>query len=333
MDFAKSKGTTPSEQLLAEMAETTFLRLWSYPNVFRDQGISSPAGDGKEICDLLVVSGTDLILFSDKSCEMSDSSDLDLAWGRWYDRAIKKSAQQIFGAERWLRKFPDRVFVDRACQQRLPFALPESNSWRVHRVVVAIGARDRCATEFGGSGSLTMRPSVVGKDHVARVARDGVREHAPDYRPFEVGWIDADRGYVHVLDEFALSTLLGELDTVTDFVDYLAAKEIFIRSGKLEFAAGEEELLWEYLRKGDTTGFRRFPTEQEGRLSISKGNWERWTAHSAYGSAREADEGSRAVWDRLINSLSRMRRLTRNLRWSLNSFQVNLDAVRGFSSC
>ena len=33
----KSKGITPSERFLANLAEKTFLNLWSYPNVFKEQ--------------------------------------------------------------------------------------------------------------------------------------------------------------------------------------------------------------------------------------------------------------------------------------------------------
>lgn len=121
MRSPKSPGITPSERLLAELAEKTFLKLWSYPNVFRAQGKKTSDGDGKELCDLLAVFGNHLIIFSDKLCAVPISGDLDLAWRRWYDRAIAKSAKQIFGAERWLKNFQQQVFVDRACKQQLLF--------------------------------------------------------------------------------------------------------------------------------------------------------------------------------------------------------------------
>ena len=64
----KSKGLTESERYLANLCEKSFLSLWSYPNVFRDQGRKEGKGDGKELCDLLVVFDRDVIIFSDKSC-------------------------------------------------------------------------------------------------------------------------------------------------------------------------------------------------------------------------------------------------------------------------
>ena len=105
---AKAEGTTPSERALARLALKAFLSLWSYPNVYSDEGRSSGKGDGKELVDLLVVFGTDVLLFSDKHCEFQLGADVKVAWPRWYKRAIEKSARQLAGAEHFLRRFPDR---------------------------------------------------------------------------------------------------------------------------------------------------------------------------------------------------------------------------------
>lgn len=153
----KSTGSTPSEQYLAGLCENTFLKLWSYPNVFRDQGRKN-GGDGKELCDLLIVCGDDVIIFSDKSCEMTDSGNSNLDWSRWYRKAIDKSADQVFGAERWIRKYPDKFFLDPQCTYPLPISLPAPENLRVHRIVVALGAKSRCRKELKGSGSLWLKP-------------------------------------------------------------------------------------------------------------------------------------------------------------------------------
>src|SRR5205823_1459355 len=102
-----------------------FLSLWSYPGVFRDQGKTSADGDGKEICDLLVVFGRDILIFSDKHCEFKDSGRLAVDWQRWFRKAIERSGDQAWGAERWLREHPTRVFLDRKCTQPLPVPLPD----------------------------------------------------------------------------------------------------------------------------------------------------------------------------------------------------------------
>jgi hypothetical protein len=54
-------GTTPSEKYLAAIADKTFLNLWSYPNLYADRK-QGGKGDGKELCDLLVVCGDDVLI-------------------------------------------------------------------------------------------------------------------------------------------------------------------------------------------------------------------------------------------------------------------------------
>ena len=60
MRFKKAAGLTASEKVLADICDRSFLSVWSYPNLFR-----TPA---KELCDVLVVFGDNVVIFSDKSC-------------------------------------------------------------------------------------------------------------------------------------------------------------------------------------------------------------------------------------------------------------------------
>ena len=54
MDGQTSK--TSSERYLTRLCRRSFLRLWSWPNIYRDQHWGGSAL-GKEVCDLLVVFG------------------------------------------------------------------------------------------------------------------------------------------------------------------------------------------------------------------------------------------------------------------------------------
>jgi hypothetical protein len=221
----RAEGVTPAERYLQSLCERSFLTLWSYPSVFRDQKTGGK-GDGKELCDLLVVFGEDILIFSDKSCAFPDTGNDQLDWSRWFRRAIMKSAEQAWGAERWLREHPDRVFLDRACTQPIPLEIPPTNRMRVHRIVVAHNVADRCAAYFGGSssGTLVFNSDLRGNAHYADPGR---------CRPFEVGWLDTDRSFVHVLDDASLDILLGTRDTITDFCVYLRWKEDLLRSANL----------------------------------------------------------------------------------------------------
>src|ERR1044072_8722498 len=91
-DVYQGEGVTESERYLSRLCRRTFLSLWSYSGIFRDQGRPNGQGDGKELCDLLVVFDNHIIIFSDKDCEFPDSGNLMVDWSRWYKKAILKSA-------------------------------------------------------------------------------------------------------------------------------------------------------------------------------------------------------------------------------------------------
>jgi hypothetical protein len=176
----QSKGTTDSERYLAQLAEQSFLNLWSYPNVFNDKK-PYRNGDGQEICDLLVVCGDHVLIFSCKSIAWPGGDDVDLAWRRWSKRAIRDSAKQIRGAQRWLTNFPDRVFVDPKCTQRLPLQLPREDRRKVHGIVVALGAGAACKEYFKSQyGSFIIAPQLQGDAHF----------EGSHLRPFTVGDVE-----------------------------------------------------------------------------------------------------------------------------------------------
>lgn len=218
----RSAGITSSEQILGRFARRSFLSLWSHSNVHR-----APA---KELCDLLVVFDDHVVIFSDKTCRFPDKP-LDLAWSRWQRNTIDKSIDQLFGAERWIREQPDRLFLDTSCTRPLPFSLPRSP--RVHLVCIANGATDRCRAELGGSGSLVQ----VSADKAAS-------------GPFIVNVVRNGR-LIHLLDEFTAPIapiVFGELNTAPglpripgqetgderaffseNFWDYVSTEEAYIR--------------------------------------------------------------------------------------------------------
>jgi hypothetical protein len=51
----KSSGVTGTERLLADFCERSFLKLWAYPNPYKD--------DGHEFCDLLAVFDNNVFIF------------------------------------------------------------------------------------------------------------------------------------------------------------------------------------------------------------------------------------------------------------------------------
>jgi hypothetical protein len=225
-----SEGVTASERYLAKLCKRSFLSLWSYPGIFRDQKAAAGGkGDGKELCDLLVVFENHVIIFSDKNCRFNDAGDLQVAWARWFKKAIQNSAKQVWGAERWIQQFPDRLFLDRRCSIPFPISVPLPSKRIVHRIVVAHDASRACREKLGGSGSLMLDNSLVGDAH--------------QNAPFTIGQLDPAKGYVHVFDDATLGIVMSTLDTISDFTAYLTKKEEFLTGNKVVMAAGEEELL------------------------------------------------------------------------------------------
>ena len=109
---------------------------------------------------------------------------------------------------------------------------------------------------------------------------------------------DFGKGYVHVFEEETFMVLMHELDTITDFVQYLTTKEVFSTNVPNLIVEGfEKNLLAYYLFNN-----REIPACKES-LIITEDNWERLIADTSYIAKKEADKIS-YFWDRLIELLS-----------------------------
>ncbi len=294
MKIERSDGITPSEKYLKKLCDRAFLSLWSYPGVFRDQK-QGGKGDGKELCDLLVIFENHIIIFSDKYIEFPDSGNIQLDWSRWYRRAIKDSAEQIYGAERWIKKFPNRLFIDRNCTSPFPITLPDLDNSYFHRIVIAHGVSEKCREHFdGGSGSLLLDNTIFGDEHTGE-----------ECTPFTVGQVDKNKGYLHVFDEVTLDVILQTLDTVTDFVNYLLKKKEFLSSQVIVRLPGEEELLAFYLQNLNENGDHDFvlPKDING-LVLEEGFWGEFLKSPQRKAQQEANRISYA-WDALIETFNK----------------------------
>lgn len=286
LKIPRSEGVTDAERYLKKLCDRSFLSMWSYAGVFNDRGT------GQEFCDLLVVFIEHIIIFSDKDCEFPNTGDIELDWKRWFKKAIKKSADQVYGAERWILKHPNRLFLDQTCNIPFPIDLPSSDKAKVHRVIVAHSASARYAEIFGGSGSLMINTNVVG-----------------DTEPFTIGKVDSSKDFIHVFDDTTLNILLNTLDTISDFVAYLEKKEKFLNEQTKIVSTGEEELLADYLKnlnkddehdfvfKDDISKFHLLFLDDEG-------TWEEFSQNPQRKAQIEANKISYA-WDALIETFAK----------------------------
>ena len=280
--IVKSIGVTPTERLLAELCDRTFLKLWSYPNPFKE--------DGKELCDVLVVFGNHVLIFFDRESRKFDGANKDtlVSWQRWRREAIDKQIATAKGAERYLRSRRG-VFLDEKCS--VPFPIPIPSNATIHRVIVAHGAAEACAafSDQNVYGSLAISY--------------GDRKPDGSY-PFMIHLDRSD--VVHLLDSHNLEILFGTLDTVYDFTSYLAEKERAIGRYFGLMYCGEEDLLANYLLGYDVSENQyrlgcsdRLDQDDINFLMIGEGEWKDFAASSPYQRRIDANRHSYA-WDRLI---------------------------------
>jgi hypothetical protein len=291
----RSEGVTLTEKHLIGLSENSFLNLWSYPNPFREQKFSS-GSEGKELCDLLVVCPPHIIIFSEKNIKWPDKL-LDVAWSRWRKKAILKAFDQIRGAERWIKTFPEKIFLDSSCEIKLPVDLASEEDLIFHRIVVARGAGEHCKEYFrSNSKSLVLDPNMKGN----------VEQKS---EPFVIGDLDPDGNFVHVFDDGSLDIVLSELDTISDFTRYLQKKESFLRSGKLGRVHGEENLLACYSWALNEQGEHDFVLPEgndssKGKINIDDTLFKHMHEHPQYLAKQKANEVS-YLWDDVIRNFTK----------------------------
>lgn len=136
--------------------------------------------------------------------------------------------------------------------------LPTLTERRVHRIAVAFGGKNKVPLVFGDFG----------------------------------------KGFIHVFDETSFDIVMGELNTITDFVTYLTAKEELVAAGtRIDNFSAEEDLMALYLNNG-----RRFP-QGFTHYVVTGPIWETFIKKPEYKKKQKADRAS-LMWDGLIEKFA-----------------------------
>lgn len=277
-----SGGVTETERLLAEFCERSFLKLWSYPNPYKD--------DGHELCDLLAVFGDTVFIFFDRENELSDISDKDpqVLWDRWKRNVIDRQVRTALGAERYIRS-GRAIFVD--AKRERPFPVPfDKDKAVIHKIIVAHGAKEAC--------ERASPQNVYGSLAISYTETDGGPTN-----PFHV---EIDRhNPVHVLDSHNMPIVLRELDTVSDFSAYLNEKVRAAAAYDHLSYCGEEDLLAHYLVNYDAASDRHVigpkgaDRSKVNGVAIGEGEWRDFAQTGVYKNTKNEDRIS-YFWDQLI---------------------------------
>jgi hypothetical protein len=278
--LTKSSGVTPTERMLADFCERSFLKLWSYPNPYKN--------DGNELCDLLAVFGNHIFIFFDREVELTESNDKDpkVLWNRWRRKAVDKQVKTAHGAERYIRS-SNEIFLDAKRTRPFPISIDVQGA-TIHKILVAHGAKEACenASVRNVYGSLAISYS----DRAAE--------------PDELFHVQIDRHKpVHILDSHNMPIILTELDTVADFAAYLDEKAAAIAKFDYLSYCGEEDLLAHYLLNFDNTTKRHVigPKGEHNinAVMIGEGEWRDFSNSDVYKATKSADRTS-YFWDELI---------------------------------
>jgi hypothetical protein len=292
--ISKSDGVNASEKFLAEIAETTFLSLWSYPNVFRQPGT--------ELADLVAVCGSDIIVFSDKEVGWASEKEIGVAWARWYKKAVEAGAKSVVGSAKWIREQPHRMFLDAANREPFPLDISEIANPRFHLISVSTGVEGVIKKYYGDrSGTFMLTAHILGKDHLSKAGTDG-------HPYFALGDILPEKDFVHVFSRSGLACVMREFDTITDFLCYLSWRKAGFRQKKLAFAAGEEELVAVYWGQMKDIGWdfsKVYGKWARGRsLTAVGGLYREMSIEPDYLEWRMACEKS-DLWDKIVYEFSK----------------------------
>lgn len=304
----KNEGVNLTEKRLISLAQNAFLGLWSYPNVYSNEGFSKNK-TGKEVCDLLVVFENNVIIFSDKDIGFNSEIELSVAWKRWFRTSVKDSLKQLYGAEKFIREHNERLFIDASCETPFPVGFGDETRFFLISVTNNITS---AAQEFfdnvakGSSGTLINVPHYNIEECMEK--------------PFHIGDFFPGKTFVHVLDEFSLKLILTELDTISDFVSYLKEKERVIRKGYLGLSPGEEDTLGAYLL-GEGTIVDGADLPENHFVVIAEHEWVSYTKSINYQIQLSYKKGS-FFWDETIERFSD----------SILNATVGVGRERGFNS-
>jgi hypothetical protein len=281
--IVRSEGGNETEKILSKICDNTFLKLWVYPNPYKKHN--------DELCDVLVIFEEHVFIFSVKNISFNKDKEIGVAWNRWKRKAIDESIKQIERAENWIKQYPDQIFLDPQCKRKLPIHV-NLDGCKIHRVVVAHGAEEACKAHSGNNvfGSLAI-------SYADNFPTDGKKEiefpflvHLPREKFF------------HVFDSFNLDIILRELDTISDLVWYLEAKEEATQKYRALSYCGEEDLLAHYLYNFDRKKKKHFIGTKRRDINavwIGEGEWYDFIRTDIYKRKKEADQIS-YIWDKLL---------------------------------
>lgn len=273
-----------SEEYLLQVGTKSFLSLWAYPNPYWAAHATDDFNKRKELCDLLVVFGPNILVFSDKSNAYPSTDDPNINWKRWYRRTIDESAKQLVKAKARLLQEQSTVYERHTAHKAFPLDLPAPHDARIFLIAVARTAGAICEAHYGRR-SLTIDTNATGDSEYLTVGTEIRGE------------------FIHVFDAATFDTLLARLDTTPDLIAYLDSKETALRSQQYVIE-GEENLLATYLCSLNSSGRYEVPgTRDKRKIHIPSHVWDEYIASDRYKRSQRDNKFCYCI-DRLVEQMA-----------------------------
>jgi len=267
--YKRSACKNKSENFITYLCDKTFLKLWVYPNVYKKTG--------KEFCDCLVLFEDNILIFSVKDYKYKGKTQ-QIAWQRWKRGTIDESIKQINGAERWLKKYPNELYIDEKCTKKIPIKFDISKA-KIYRFVIALGLNEDIGILYSNDNEHNNLDNKIG---VFQTSKDKI---------------------YHILDSANVELVLKELDTIQDFLDFYDEKELTISQLEKIGYYGESTLLALYMQNmNEVTGEHKIlpPNFKNGEVLIKENLWANIENDPQYTKKKIEDEFSYLV-DNLLN--------------------------------
>ena len=174
------------ESFVNELAYNSFLKFWCYP------GPKFENGDKKEICDLLILFNSVVIVISVKNYEFKGNHF------RYFNNTVEKAVKQIHGACRTLFGNSD---VQIKHPNKALETFPREQIQKVFRIIVNLGEGEKFY-------------------HFNKTTKND--------------------DYITLFDKSSFKTIINELDTIPDFIDYLEKREKIFKGKTTIILPGEE---------------------------------------------------------------------------------------------
>lgn len=253
-----------SEAYLFDLAERSFLKLWTLANTYY--------APNRELSDLVIPFGDDVVIISDKAIRFDDAKPIEIAWPRWYRNAIQDSLRQLKTAKQRLVAAPSNFFTDVHASAPVPGPLGAVGAKRFHLVAIARPDTDPAVVPAGW--------------HELRYVPDAGE------RPFHIGRLDLAEQPVHVFDGPTIDLLLREFDTAPDFIAYLREREARLREGG-DYSFVERDLIGSAQMRWDA-GSARLPTLPP-LADVADGTWALYDASEIAALRRKLDAKGRII--------------------------------------